>query len=240
MKRPRVFAASVFAGFAVLALLAVLIFQFGRHDPSPPSLQDNPNPAIPGEVIYLESNSCITRIDASGANRREIVCPGRVDFVARLDERNIVYGIYAPAGLPATQRDLVTGQETVHPAGTTPERFAIGAYPGDQRSVLGEYITIDPDGSIHRSNSTEPGRTRIFDCDCSQYHGPQFYSWSPDGQWAMLVYTPNNGPGQEIWIVSRDGLSAGTLLTAGYNANPSWFIEGKGILPKSTLTPVAR
>ncbi|MEP7216260.1 MAG: hypothetical protein ABI782_08405 [Anaerolineaceae bacterium] len=240
MKRPRLLVGGVFAGFAILALLAVLIFQFGRHDPSPPSLQDKPNPEIPGEVIYLESNSCITRIDASGANRREIVCTGRVDFVARLDDRTIVYGSYGPAGSPATQRDLVTGQETVYPAGTTPEKFPIGAFPGDQRSVLGEYITIDPDGSVFRSNTTEPGRTLIFDCDCAEYRAPQFYTWSPDGQWVMLVYMTNNSPGQELWILARDGSSAGTLATVGYNANASWFIEGKGILPKSTLTPVAR
>lgn len=240
MKRPRLFVGGVFAGFAILALLAVLIFQFGRRHPSPTSLQDNPNPAIPGEVIYLDSNRCVVRIDASGANKHEIACPGRVDFVARLDERTIVYGIYGPPGSPATQRDLVTGQETVYPAGNSPDKFPIGYNPAEQRSALGEYITIDNGGSIYRSNSTEPGRTRIFDCDCSQNRTPQFYSWSPDGQWAMLVYTPNNGPGQELWIVSRDGSSAGTLLTAGYNANASWFIEGKGILPKSTLVPLAR
>jgi len=33
---------------------------------------------------------------------------------------------------------------------------------------------------------------------------------------------------------------AGTLAAAGPNANASWFIEGKGVLPKSALTPVAR
>ena len=38
---------------------------------------------------------------------------------------------------------------------------------------------------------------------------------------------------------SRIG-EAGTLVTAGHNASPSWFISGKGVLPRSTLTPVAR
>ena len=241
MKRPQLFVAAVFAGFAVLALLSVLIFQFGRHDPSPPSLQDTPNPAIPGEVLYLGNNQCITRIDASGANKREIGCPGRLDYLVRLDERTIVYGVYGPAGAPATQRDLVSGQESVYPTTVTPDRMPVfGYYSSEQRSVMGEYITVDPDGSVYRSKSTEPGRTRIFDCDCAEYRTPQFFTWSPDGQWVMLTYWNNNKPEQELWILARDGSFAGTLTAAGHNASPSWYIEGKGVLPKSTLTPVAR
>lgn len=240
MTRQRLFVAGVFASFAVLLLLSVVIFQFGRRNPSPPSLQDHPNPAIPGEVIYLATNSCITRIYASGANKQEIVCPGRVDYLARLDERAIVYGFYFPAGGPATQRDLVTGQEAVLDATMNPDRLFTPHTGADQRSVLDEFITVDPDGSVYRSNSTEPGRTRIFDCDCSNYRSPQFLTWSPDGQWVMVTYWKNDNPQQQLWIIARDGSFAGTLAAAGHNANASWFIEGKGVLPKSALTPVAR
>lgn len=238
MKRQQLFVAGVFAGFAVLALLAVLIFQFGRHNPSPPSLQDNPNPAIPGEVLYLADNSCVVAINASGSNRREIVCPGRVDYLVRLDDRTIVYGVYGPPGSPATQRDLVTGQETVYPTPVTPDKMPYYGMPGDQRSVLGEFITVDPDGSVYRSNSTEPGRTLIFDCDCAEYHIPQFYTWSPDGNWVMLSYWKENDPGQELWILARDGSFAGTLVEGSHNVSASWYIEGKGVLPKSSLTAI--
>lgn len=240
--RDRLMVVGVFAGLSALAVVIVLVLAFGRYDPSPPSLQDTPNPAIPGEVLYLAANQCITRIDASGANKREIVCPGRVDYLVRLDERTIVFGVYGPAGTPATQRDLVSGQETVYPTAVTPDKMGpIGAYPSEQRSVLGEYISVDQDGSVYRSNSTEPGRTRIFDCDCAEYRTPQFFTWSPDGQWVMLTYWNNNKPEQELWILARDGSFAGTLVTTGrHNASPSWYIEGKGVLPKSTLTPIAR
>ena len=240
MTRQRLFVAGVFASFAVLLLLSVVIFQFGRRNPSPPSLQDHPNPAIPGEVIYLSTNSCITRISASGANKQEIVCPGRVDYLARLDERAIVYGFYFPSGGPATQRDLVTGQEAVLATTMNPDRLFTPHTGANQRSVLDEFITVDPDGSVYRSNSTEPGRTRIFDCDCGEYKTPQFLTWSPDGQWVMVTYWKNDNPQQQLWIIARDGSFAGTLAAAGPNANASWFIEGKGVLPKSALTPVAR
>ena len=106
--------------------------------------------------------------------------------------------------------------------------------------MLDEFITVDPDGSVYRSNSTEPGRTRIFDCDCGEYKTPQFLTWSPDGQWVMLTFWKDGKPQQELWILARDGSFAGTLAAAGHNANASWFIEGKGVLPKSALTPVAR
>ena len=240
MTRQRLFVAGVFASFAVLLLLSVVIFQFGRRNPSPPSLQDHPNPAIPGEVIYLATNSCITRISASGANKQEIVCPGRVDYLARLDERAIVYGFYFPSGGPATQRDLVTGQEAVLDATMNPDKLFTPHTGANQRSVLDEFITVDPDGSVYRSNSTEPGRTRIFDCDCANYRSPQFLTWSPDGQWVMVTYWKNDNAQQQLWIIARDGSFAGTLAAAGPNANASWFIEGKGVLPKSALTPVAR
>ena len=180
------------------------------------------------------------RPDDEAANRREIVCPGGADFMARLDDRTIVYGSYSPAGPLATQRDLVTGQETAYPAGTTPDKFNAVSHSAEQRSVSGEYITVDPNGSVYRSNGAEPARTLIFECDCSKYRVPQFYSWAPDGQWVIMVYAPRNGPEQELWILSRDGSVAGTLASVGYNANASWYIEGKGILPKSQLTPVAR
>jgi len=240
MTRQRLFVAGVFASFAVLLLLSVVIFQFGRRNPSPPSLQDKPNPAIPGEVIYLARNSCVTRISATGANKQEIVCPGRVDYLVRLDDRAIVYGFYFPSGGPATQRDLVTGQEAVLDATMNPDKLFTPHTGANQRSVLDEFITVDPDGSVYRSNSTEPGRTRIFDCDCANYRSPQFLTWSPDGQWVMVTYWKNDNAQQQLWIIARDGSFAGTLAAAGPNANASWFIEGKGVLPKSALTPVAR
>lgn len=238
--RDRLMVAAVFLGLSALAVTVVLVFAFGRHDPSPPSLRDNPNPNIPGEVIYLGTNNCIMRIAASGESNREIFCPGRVDYLARLDERTIVYGVYGPSGSPATQRDLVTGQETLFPAGVTPDKLAVPYGGAEQRSVLGDYITVDPDGSVYRSNSTEQGRTRIFDCDCADYHTPQFLMWSPDGEWVMFSYWNDREPRQELWIIARDGSFAGTLVTGSANASASWFIQGKGLLPKTTLTPVAR
>lgn len=238
--RDRLMVALVFLALGALAVTFVLVFAFGERNPSPKSLQDTPNPAIPGEVLYLGTNSCIMRIEASGLNNREVVCPGRVDYLARLDERTIVYGIFGPPGSAsvATQRDLVTGQQLAFPGGL--DKSPLPNPAAEQRSVLGDYITIDPDGSVYRSNSTEPGRTRIFSCDCPNYHTPQFLTWSPDGAWLMLTYWGSGGPQQELWILARDGSFAGTLAVASREGNASWFIAGKGVLPRSALTPVAR
>ena len=49
----RLYVAAVIGGLLALAITIVLVFQFGRHDPSPPSLTDNPNAAIPGKILYV-------------------------------------------------------------------------------------------------------------------------------------------------------------------------------------------
>ena len=93
------------------------------------------------------------RIAASGEDNREVFCPGRVDYLVRLDERTIIYGVYGPSGSPATQRDLVTGDQMAYPS--VSDKIPLAYSLPEQRSVLGEYINIDPDGSIYRSNGTE-------------------------------------------------------------------------------------
>ena len=45
--RQRAYVAGILGGVAALLVLVVVVLQFGRYDPSPPSLQENPNPAIP-------------------------------------------------------------------------------------------------------------------------------------------------------------------------------------------------
>jgi hypothetical protein len=189
-------------------------------------------------VIYVAPNGCVVRIDASGANRREVFCAGRVDYVMRLDERTIVYGFYGPSGPSATQRDLVSGQEQPYPESMPDKMLPISMSGPEQRSALGEFINIDPDGSVYRSSANNPGRIRIFDCDCAEHRVPQFLMWSPDGQWTMLGY--GLGETQELWIIARDGSFAGTLAEARYGGSPSWFIPGTGLTPKPMITPVAR
>ena len=45
--KARLYVASVLAGLALLVIMVVVVLNYGRHDPSPPSLRDHPNPAIP-------------------------------------------------------------------------------------------------------------------------------------------------------------------------------------------------
>mgnify|MGYP003379564532 CR=1 FL=1 len=54
--KTRLYVAAVLGGLALLIAVALVVFAFGRHNPSPPSLQDNPRPEIPGQILYLDQD----------------------------------------------------------------------------------------------------------------------------------------------------------------------------------------
>ena len=59
--RDRAYAAAVLASVLGLIVLVVLVFQFGQRHPSPPELQDHPNEAIPGTIVYFDTDGTTPR-----------------------------------------------------------------------------------------------------------------------------------------------------------------------------------
>ena len=72
--RKRLYVVAVLGAIALMGILAFAVFQFGLKNPSPPSLIDNPNPAIAGRIAYINDDGCIMIADASGASRRQVSC----------------------------------------------------------------------------------------------------------------------------------------------------------------------
>jgi hypothetical protein len=99
--RTRLYVAAVIAGLALLVVTVIVVANYGRHDPSPPSLRDDPNPVIPGSIIYLNEEQCIIRAAASGAGSEEVYCLSRNDYPAEIysvDDTTILFTRYDSRG----------------------------------------------------------------------------------------------------------------------------------------------
>lgn len=231
--RDRVYAVLVLGGVVTVALLVVLIFQFGRHDPSPPSLRSSPNPAIPGAIAYFDRDGCIIRADASGASRQEVYCepanePG---FVSWVDAHTIAFARFVSPAPVWVLVDIETRRVTE--PGAPASLYKPSFPPGSGTpSPLGETFTVDQrDGTVFRI--VNGVRTKIADFDVREYGGPNLVTVSPDGYWLLLQYYPprNNDGRSELWIMSRDGSVQGTLAKDARGTPASWWIDGVGFLP---------
>lgn len=233
--KQRAYVAGILGGLAALVVLAIVIVQFGRYDPTPPSLEKHPIAAIPGELVWWDKEGCIMLGAASGANRRELHCPPIDHYGAsnlqRVDANSVQY--YEYSGAPGPQVVTVfldSGQVTRTPSS------------GISKPLDG-YNGVAPDGTSAFSRDdgsiwvTEAGQSQhqIADFDVAKYHAPRIASWSPDSQWMVLIYERprDNYDQSEIWILSRDGKTSGSLTehARGYNG-VSWWIEGLGAWPK--------
>lgn len=221
MKQRLVLALSL-AGAAVLVAVGVIAFQFGRIDPSPPSLRDDPDDTIPGEILYTSGQSCVTRADASGDARQEI-CFSTLLYIgpfAWVDPNTIrVWWQGAIADV-----DLATGARTpVSTTGTAAEKFPIRP----PVSPLGEWVIVDR-GDIYVVNAAGQEKIASFDIG-NTWLEPLL--WSPDGEWLLLRWQPPRGRDAELWVISRDGSKRGTLATDVQGNWVAWTIEGVGATP---------
>lgn len=225
--RERAVVVSVLAAIALLAIVVLVVFRFGRHDPSPPSLEDDPVAAIPGQILFADKEGCIVLAAASGAEREQLYCSAEVSWLSWIDEDTVAFSDYGKA--PTTGRteiDLAT-RET-H-ATTNPTQFKTEV----RESVNGEIATVEYSGAVYVSSGGT--RTEIADFDVPENWGPTFVTWSPDGEWMLLQYTGPKDDASELWVVSRDGSVRGTLATGVQGWGPqtvSWWIDGKGYLPE--------
>jgi hypothetical protein len=227
--KTRLYVAAVFAAIIGAALLAILVINFGGDDPSPPSLLDNPRPEIPGAIVFIDKKGCISTVDASGEDLRQVACPvGQgIQEVTWVTAGQVAYRSYGRNAGEWLSIDLATGKESVLGPGSD----AYGNIP--VVSSKGEVLIVDRSGDIYVEKDAVT--TRIFDFEGDADEGlPDFVTWSPDGEWVVLSYWRDN----EVWIIRRDGTIAGSLdgpASGGVYANFSWIIPGVGIAPAREL-----
>jgi hypothetical protein len=233
--RQRAVVAAVLCGLVAMVAVPLLIFQFGRHDPSPPSLEDEPNPAIPGEVLYFDEDGCVVRARASGEQTEIGTCDvptSPASFLTWVDGETIAVAQseFARPGdqFGVTTLNLRTGDEgTATVVGLPDPPFGAQG----QESVHGERVAVSSEGEV----TILAGTTKrvVADFDVREYGGPQFLTWSPDGEWMLLTYYDDDA--QELWVLSRDGQTSGTLAGGLRQPVVSWYIEGVGVSPEVTL-----
>lgn len=230
--KQRAYVAAVLGGLALLVVVGVVVLQFGRHNPSPPRLEENPNTAIPGELIWFNERGCIMRGAASGATRAEVYCSRQPQGVAsrhRIDVRTAAFVEWAGPTSQLVTVDLETREATFAPFD-----------PRDGPKFSPWSTPVAPDGT--GADIDESGRvvivaggfrTQIADFDVAKYAQPQVAAWSPDSQWLVLSYYNRRGNGDaEIWIISRDGRVQGTLAKRVRGAESvSWWIDGLAPTP---------
>lgn len=220
----RLFTTAVFGGIIAVVVLIVAIVELGRRNPSPPSLVNNPQPEIPGEVLFLNPDGCIIRARASGEQRDQLRCVGsQTSIVTWLDYDRIAWRSFVTAGAAWTVLSLSTGKTLEQ--GVAPDRPT-----SNPVSVRGERVDFAERGSVYRISDGE--RTRILRFIGARSRAPALVTWSPDGECLLLRSD------RELWVVRRDGSVAGVLgeTSRRWPENGSWRIEGAGYLPPVTLT----
>ncbi|HET7737767.1 MAG TPA: hypothetical protein VFK32_04265 [Tepidiformaceae bacterium] len=225
--RDRLWVAGVIGGLAAMVVLAAVVLKFGIKDPSPPSLVDDPNPEIPGQIAYIARDVCIRLVEASGSQPREVTClsPNTgIGGLIWLDERHIAVAAFGQSGIEWTSVDVSNGDRAPVPSPTP------GGALDNMVSPRGEELFIEWDsGDVFRLEGGD--RIRIFDFDGPDNWAPEYVTWSPDGEWVLLRY----GEKGELWIVRRDGSFAGTLTDDVSYGGATWWIDGLDPLPPSNL-----
>lgn len=232
--KPRILAAAALGGLALLVVTTLLVFQFGRENPSPPWLIEHPNPAIPGEVIYRGDNNCIVRATASGESREDIYCGNPASIVDTqeitwVDATTIGFVGYSPTSTGSTRRivkvDIATGQVIGEQTISNTKEI----YGPSVTSPAGDTATMNEDGRLYISKDGKQAEIADFDVDGYRIRP---VLWSPDSEWLVLFYTPPRDYDEnEFWIIKRDGSFKGTLATGIQYQTISWRIDGVGITP---------
>lgn len=213
--RSRLYVVGVLGGLALLAVTVVVVFAFGRYDPSPPSLKDNPRPEIPGEILYVDEDMCFRVAAASGEREERLGCLTQEQFFTGLywiDDETAGVILHGPAGATLYEVDLRTAQfsQTGRSVNANDEKSAplnlcCGASAPD-----GTYGVFEERGELILVK--DGVRTEVADLEVARFRQPQVRGWSPDSQWLLVQYFPRDyDDGIELWIVSSDGSVRGTL-----------------------------
>jgi hypothetical protein len=238
--RTRLYVASIFGALALLAVTLVVVIAFGRHNPSPPLLKDNPRPEIPGRILYEGRDGCFVVAQASGAGEEHFGCAiksGPIGSEFWWTDDNTVQWVHrtGPTDGKIIETNIQTGE--LRDTGETfsgPEFPTQGQprFPGQFDCIEGPDGTfgcINEDGSLTFAKGDQV--TTVAEFDLPEYNRPHMKGWSPDGQWVVLEYYPQRADGPELWIVSRDGSVRGTLATDVSFTRIAWRIDGVGTWP---------
>lgn len=226
--RLRLYVAGVIGGLAAVLVFVLLVLRFGERTSSPPSLQARPNAAIPGRIAYVDRKNCIVVIDAAGASREQVYCVGTPPtLLLWRDANTVVFADTVAPRVSLTAIDLAT--RTTRDAGEI-EFDPLGRYPYAQiESSDGARAEVDAEGRLYVTH--QGVRTQVADFDLGRSGWLVVALWSPDGAWLALQHSRPGVEG-ELWIVSRDGTIAGTLVDDLGPPLISWWIDGKGYTPK--------
>ncbi|MCC6267184.1 MAG: hypothetical protein IT300_06415 [Dehalococcoidia bacterium] len=228
--KTRLYVAAVLGGLALLIAVALVVFAFGRHNPSPPSLQDNPRPEIPGQILYVDQDFCFVRAAASGEGETRLACiPESYSGAAVywLDDLSAGIVRYDQRGGVLWRVDLVSGviTDTGKLIDTTGGKVFPGGLYGGAYAPDGAFASTDEEGRL--SVIVDGQRTEIADFDSPEYNPPRVLLWSPDSRWLALQYFPRRAEGPEIWVVSRDGAVRGTLTKNAGSGSVAWRIAAE-------------
>lgn len=223
--RQRWYVVAVLGGLLAVIAAGVVALSWGRSSPSPPYLPDAPEPTIPGQILYLDRDSCLVVVRASGEEpARQTYCLGTWPrVVAFVDADTIVY--LDDRTLPP---ELVTVDLTTRKVVSRAPAPGVTA-PAPQVAPDGTELTVREDGRVQLLRGGALLSTIEFP---GVDWAPQPLGWSPDSQWIAFGYYPPRSSRMELWIVSRDGSVRGTLAR-GLQAGPlAWYIEGTGSWPQ--------
>lgn len=240
--KTRLYVVGILGGVGLLAITLVLVLAFGRHNPSPPLLKDNPKPEIPGQILYQDGHQCFVIAQASGAGEEDLGCtvqkgPTGEEFWW-VDDETVRWAYRtSPTDNKVVEANIRTGElrdtgQTFSSPEFSDKNFRVRFQ--DMYDCLegpdGTLACIDNDGTL----AIVEGRTvtKVAEFDLPKQHRPQTKGWSPDSQWVVLEYYPTRGDGPELWVISRDGKVRGTLTKDITYTRIAWRIEGVGAWPQ--------
>lgn len=228
------------AAVAILTVTVVLIVMFGFIPlPEVTSLSEQPDPAIPGTVAYVDHNgreeACVYRVDASGGEPTQLHCEPTRFFESALswtEGGNIVFQSFEGFGPETVVIDSQTGAELARvPASPENEMDEprMGFEMGFDRieRADGALLATKSDfrGAASVAVSLDGTRRVLWEVEDAprDYHF-QDAQWSPDGHWILvsdsagrLIILAAEGPANPRLLVERDEDSY---------SMPAWYIPG--------------
>lgn len=219
---------AVSASVVVILAVLVAVLVFGVIPlPNYPSLADNSDTSIPGAVAFITDDNppCLGVVQASGGPTTELRCGVvEVGTLGWTSEGLIVTIDFSSAAPRYLLIDPVSGEVV----DTVPTDFE------EPKPLAWESQSTRADGAVlitDNNRGTATVKVRVPNQEPTSIlstEGPQDYSfdvatWSPDGQWVLVVDSEGR-----ILIVGESGTPTARLLLEGASRwmNAAWYIPG--------------
>lgn len=230
--RQRLISWAVICTLAATVVIAVVVLVFGSRSPSPPSLLDKPHGGIPGDILFRDESQCVVFAPASGATPTKISCrdtnPSPLTWI---DDETVGVVKEVDGQRVLLRIEVGTGDEIGRAPVPEHLRKQEGVVSLEPVSSKGARARVDDRGRLFvRDSDGQEKEVANFDTQASRL---QPITWSPDGEWLMLYYTPEHDFSRnELWIVGRDGRDAGLFYRGTAAPFVSWRIDGLGHSPQ--------